>query len=187
MRGVVRIRVKNGGDQRMVIWLNGPYGVGKSALAEKLHERNTHSFIFDAEEVGNAVRDNMPKELFNGYIFEDYPLWFKMCVELLTDIVSRYDGDIYVPMTLVYADSFEKIERLLKERGICVRHILLESSHQIIHDRILARGETKDCWCMRHIDLCLNQQRDFENVIRIESYGKSVSELAVEVENAIFK
>ena len=70
---------------------------------------------------------------------------------------------IYVPMTLVYADS----------------------SHQIIHDRILARGETEDCWCMRHIDLCLKQQRDFENVIRIDSYGKSVSELAEEMEDAI--
>ena len=58
----------------MIIWINGPYGVGKSSLAENLHERNPHSFIFDAEAVGNAVRDNLPKELFNGYIFESYPL-----------------------------------------------------------------------------------------------------------------
>lgn len=169
----------------MIIWINGPYGVGKSSLAEKLHECNPHSFIFDAEAVGNAVRDNMPKELFNGYIFEGYPLWFSMCVELLADIASRYDGDIYVPMTLVFADSFEKIERPLKQRKVCIKHILLESSKQIIHDRILARGEEEDCWCMRHIDLCLEQQRNFENVIRIASYGKPVSELAVDVENAI--
>ena len=169
----------------MIIWINGSYGVGKSSLAEKLHERNTHSFIFDAEEVGNAVRDNLPRELFNGYIFENYPLWFNMCAELLAEIASRYEGDIYVPMTLVFAGSFEKIAHPLKEREVCVKHILLESSRQIIHDRILARGEAEDCWCIRHIDLCLKQQKDFENVIRIESYGKSVSELAAEVENAI--
>ena len=169
----------------MIIWINGPYGVGKSSLAEKLHEYNPHSFIFDAEAVGNAVRDNRPKELFNGYIFEGYPLWFSICAQLLADIASGYDGDIYVPMTLVFADSFEKIERPLKERNVCVKHILLESSSQIIHDRILARGEEEDCWCMRHINLCLKQQRNFKNVIRIESYGKSVSELAADVENAI--
>ena len=169
----------------MIIWIDGSYGVGKSSLAEKLHECNPHSFIFDAEAIGSAVRDNMPKELFNGYIFEGYSLWFSMCAELLADIASRFDGDIYVPMTLVFADSFEKIERPLKARKICIKHILLESSKQIIHDRILARGEEEDCWCMRHIDLCLEQQRDFENVIRIASYGKSVSELAVDVEKAI--
>lgn len=165
----------------MIIWINGPYGVGKSSLAEKLHECNQHSFIFDAEAVGNAVRDNLPKELFNGYIFEGYPLWLDVCAGLLVDIADRYDGDVYVPMTLVFADSFEKIMRPLKERDVCVKHILLESSSQIIHDRILNRGEPEDCWCMRHIDLCLKQQSDFENVIRIASYGKSVSELAMEV------
>ena len=52
-----------------VVWINGPYGVGKSALADKLHELNPNSFIFDAEEVGNAVRENMPKELFAGVYF----------------------------------------------------------------------------------------------------------------------
>lgn len=169
----------------MIIWINGPYGVGKSSLAENLHERNPHSFIFDAETVGNAIRDNLPKELFNGYTFERYPLWFTTCAELLADIAHRYDGDIYVPMTLVFSDSFEKIERPLKERNIRISHILLESSRQIVHDRILARGEDEDCWCMRHIDLCLKQQNDFGNVIRIASHGKSVSELAMDVEKAI--
>ena len=169
----------------MIIWINGPYGVGKSSLAEKLHNMEPESFIFGAELVGNAVRDNMPKELFNGYIFEGYPLWFTLCSALLADITQRYAGDIYVPMTLVYPDSFEKIRRPLEERGISVRHILLESSYDLIHDRILARGEAEGCWCMRHIHLCLQNQKDFKNVTRIRSFGKSVSELAVEVKEAI--
>lgn len=167
--------------RRMVIWINGPYGVGKSTLAEKLHECNPHSFVFDAEAVGNVVRDNRPKELFHGYIFEGYPLWFELCAALLADIAGGYDGDIYVPMTLVYAGSFKKIERPLKDKNICIKHILLESSRQIIHDRILSRGEGEDCWCMKHIGLCLEQQKNFDHVVRIASYGKSVSELAVEV------
>ena len=70
----------------MIVWIDGPYGVGKSTLAEKLQELEPHSFLFDAEEVGNAVRENTPRELFCGYIFENYPLWFDFCVELLKDI-----------------------------------------------------------------------------------------------------
>lgn len=162
----------------MIVWINGPYGIGKSALAEKLLEDDSHGFLFDAEEVGNAVRDNMPTELFNGYLFENYPLWFEMCTALLKDISERYDGLIYVPMTLALPDSFEKIARPLRQGGISVRHILLESSFEIIHDRILARGEEEGCWCMRHIDFCLERQRNFENVIRIRSLGANVGELA---------
>lgn len=168
----------------MILWINGPYGVGKSSLAEKLRDMNPYSFIFDAEQVGTSVRDNMPKELFNGYIFEGYPLWFTLCAALLADITERYAGEIYVPMTLVYPDSFEKIRGPLEKKGILVRHILLESSYDLIHDRILARGETEDCWCMRHINLCIQNQKDFKDAIRIKSFGKSVSELAAEVKEA---
>ncbi len=169
----------------MIIWINGPYGVGKSALAKELLEHGPKGFLFDAEEVGNAVRDNMPKELFNGYLFENYPLWFDMCTTLLKDISNRYDGLIYVPMTLTLPDSFEKFAQPLKENGIVVKHILLESTFEIVHDRILARGEEEDCWCMQHIDFCLEQQRTFENAVRIQSVGETVSALAVSVRKAL--
>ena len=169
----------------MIIWINGPYGVGKSTLARKLHECNPNSFIFDAEAVGNAVRDNLPKHRFNGYIFEGYPMWFTMCATLLNDIAGDYSGDIYVPMTLVFPDSFAKIAEPLTALGHTVRHILLTSTYDIIHDRIIARGEDEDCWCMQNINLCLEHQASFEDVIRIESSGAGVNELAALVQSAM--
>lgn len=169
----------------MIIWINGPYGVGKSTLARKLHENNPNSFIFDAEAVGNAVRDNLPEHRFNGYIFEGYPMWFTMCAALLNDIASDFSGDIYVPMTLVWKDSFAKIAEPLAAQGHAVKHILLTSSYDVIHDRILARGEDETCWCMQNIRLCLEQQASFEDVIRIESCGATVQELAATIQAVI--
>ncbi len=165
----------------MVVWLNGPYGVGKSTLAEKLRERVPDSFVFDAEEVGNAVRENMPPERFNGYIFEGYPLWFRFCAELLRDILDGRETTVFVPMTLVYKDSFEKIAQPLAAHGIEARHILLTSTRDVVRGRILARGEDADCWCAQNIDLCLENQAEFENVLRVESVGRTVDELADEV------
>lgn len=162
----------------MIIWINGAYGVGKSTVAKALHKMNSNSFIFDAEAVGNAVRDNLPQKLFNGYIFENYDLWFEMIVKLLISIKQSYQGDIYVPMTLVYQDSFQKIEEPLKKQGIQIKHMLLEANYETIHDRILSRGEEEGCWCMNHIDLCLNQQRDFSDVMRIPTDTNTPQEIA---------
>lgn len=37
----------------MIVWIDGAYGVGKSRLAEKLHELLPNSFIFDAHWLHN--------------------------------------------------------------------------------------------------------------------------------------
>lgn len=162
----------------MILWIDGPYGVGKSTLANALHEREPDSFIFDAEAVGNAVRDNLPPEMFNGWIFEGYPLWFHMCAALLTEIAGNFSGTVYVPMTLTEQDSFEKITRPLRERGVRVEHILLEADDDTVRQRILARGEEEGCWCMENIGLCQARQRDFTDVIRINAAGQTAELLA---------
>lgn len=46
----------------MILWISGPYGVGKSTLAEVLAGQLPGAMIFDAEAVGNAVRGNYPGE-----------------------------------------------------------------------------------------------------------------------------
>ena len=169
----------------MIIWIDGAYGVGKSTLAEKLHGLLPNSSIFDAENVGNAVRDNMPQSVYYSETFEGYPLWFHVCNELLTEVTDRFDGVVLVPMTLMQRDSFPKFADPLREKGIEIVHVLLESSGEIIHDRILERGENEDCWCMRHIDDCLSAQQHYEDVIRVQSFGQTAEELAKEVVQAL--
>lgn len=46
----------------MIVWISGAYGVGKSTLAAALAGKFEDAMIFDAEEVGNAVRGNYPGE-----------------------------------------------------------------------------------------------------------------------------
>ena len=135
----------------MIIWISGPYGVGKSTLAEAMAAKMENALIFDAEEVGNAVRENYPDCPY-GYIFEDYPLWGEFCYLLLKDVHEKFHKDILVPMTLLRAESYSIIEKLLQD-GIDTRLVVLEASYQTVHDRILARGEEEGCWCMENIEL----------------------------------
>ena len=135
----------------MILWISGPYGVGKSTLAEVLAGQLPGAMIFDAEAVGNAVRGNYPGEPM-GVIFEDYPLWRVFCRQLLEDLYGRWKT-VLVPMTLVRTQSYRDILLPMKEKGLDARLVILEAEAATLHDRILARGEEEDCWCMESIPL----------------------------------
>lgn len=158
----------------MIIWISGPYGVGKSTLAEAMAAKMKNAMIFDAEEVGNAVRENYPDCPY-GYIFEDYPLWGVFCHLLLKDIHQKFNKDILVPMTLVRKESYQIIEKLNKD-GIDTKLVVLEASWQTVHDRILARGEEEGCWCMENIEMARSASARLPG-LHLQTDGKTVDEL----------
>ncbi len=162
----------------MILFISGPYGVGKSAAADVLKER-MNALVFDAEAVGNAVRDNYP-DWPNGAVFEDYPLWADFCAALLRDLHIRYDRDILVPMTLMRPSSRVNLIERLHAEGIQTRLIVLTASYQAIHDRILHRGEEEDCWCMRHIEEAGTATLQLGG-IPVDTEGRTVEAVAEEI------
>lgn len=162
----------------MILWISGAYGVGKSTLAEAMAAQMENALIFDAEEVGNAVRGNYPDCPY-GYIFEDYPLWAEFCYLLLKDIHDRFHRDILVPMTLLRAKSYGILQRL-RDAHIKTELIILEADRETIHDRILKRGEEEGCWCMENMDMAMAGAGALPG-IRISTTGRSIEELTREV------
>lgn len=162
----------------MIIWISGAYGVGKSTLAEAMDAKMENALIFDAEEVGNAVRGNYPDCPY-GYIFEDYPLWGEFCYMLLKDVHEKFHKDILVPMTLLRRDSYGIIDKLNRD-GIDTHLIVLEADYQTVHDRILSRGEEEGCWCMENIELAREGSAALPG-IHIQTDDKTVDELCDEV------
>ncbi len=158
----------------MIIWISGAYGVGKSALAKALYAKMENAFIFDAEEVGNAVRGSYPDCPY-GYIFEDYPLWGEFCCALLKDVHDSFHKDILVPMTLLRPNSYGIIEKL-NQSGTDTRLVVLEASYKTVHDRILSRGEVEGCWCMENIELARQGTAALPG-IHIETDGKTIAEI----------
>lgn len=160
----------------MIIWISGAYGVGKSTLAEALARKMDNAMVFDAEEVGNAVRGNYPGEPY-GVIYEDYPLWCDFNFMLLRDLHRNFHHNILVPMTLLRLSSYAKIIRPLLDEGIDTRLIILEASHSCIHRRILARGEKDSCWCIEQIDAASQAAGAIPSGFHILTDQKSVDEL----------
>ncbi len=66
----------------MIIWINGPFGAGKTTLAKRLRDRRSKSLIFDPEEIGFVVKETVPMPASGDY--QDLPLW--------RDLRSRRSG-----------------------------------------------------------------------------------------------
>lgn len=146
-------------------------------IAEKLLKAH----IFDAEEVGNAIRDNFPEESKYSIIFEGYSLWRETNYKLLKEIYEKYDGDIIVPMTLTLSVSYEEIIKRLIDSDIRVKYVILDANHMTIHDRIIARGEKEGCWCMQNIDACLEALKNDQQAVHIDTCAKSPEQIAEEI------
>lgn len=164
----------------MVIWLSGAYGVGKSAVARAVCDRLPNTLVFDAEEVGNAVRNSYPDCPY-GYIFEDYPLWTDFCRQLIQDVHDRFRKNILVDMTLVRENSRIQILDRLKADGLDVRFFVLTASRQTIHDRILARGEDEECWCMENLDMAMERSAAIPGSILVNTDDVPVDAVANQV------
>ena len=164
----------------MVIWLSGAYGVGKSTVAKVLAKKLENAMIFDAEEVGNAVRGNYPNAPY-GYIFEDYPLWADFCRRLIRDVHDTFGKNIIVDMTLVRKSSKETIIDGLKKDGIDVYFFVLTASRQTIHDRILVRGEGEDCWCMENLDMAMEKSAALDGAVYIDTQGVDPDAIAEQI------
>lgn len=49
----------------MIIWLNGPFGVGKTTLANILHKRIENSYLYDPELLGDFLQHQLPQTVCN--------------------------------------------------------------------------------------------------------------------------
>ncbi|MGH3254739.1 MAG: hypothetical protein ACRDOU_04905 [Streptosporangiaceae bacterium] len=57
----------------MLIWINGPLGVGKTATAFELNRRLSGSVVCDPAHVGFGMRRMLPPSLRGN--FQDIPAW----------------------------------------------------------------------------------------------------------------
>jgi hypothetical protein len=85
--------------QAVIIWINGPFGGGKTTLAEELHRRLPDALPFDPEYVGYIlVKWAPPPESAD---FKDIPLWRKLVAEFAIGLTGNYRRTLIVPMTLL--------------------------------------------------------------------------------------
>ncbi len=139
----------------MIIWINGAFGSGKTNVAYELNRRIKNSYVYDPEEIGYFIRDNIPKELkLND--FQDYPIWRDFNYQMLEYMSSHYDGIIIVPMTITSEIYYNEIVERLRQSCIDIKHFTLMANEETLIKRLRKRGDSKNSWAAKQINRCIN-------------------------------
>ena len=165
----------------MIVWINGAFGAGKTSVAECLCKKIAPAHLYDPEQVGYFLWDNVPPEMSRRGNFQHIPLWRQFNYQILKYISDSYQGLIVVPMTVYLRPYYDEIVGGLEQAGVEICHLILSASRQTILDRLAQRGEGADSWAAQHIGHCL---RAFEQEIpgeKVDTEGKAIEEIADEI------
>ncbi|MFF7885346.1 AAA family ATPase [Streptomyces sp. NPDC007896] len=158
----------------MLLWINGPFGGGKTQTAHEIQRRLPGSVVCDPEHAGFGLRRMLPPELRGD--FQDLASWRQGVVEVLDLALGKHDGVVIAPMTVTNARYFEETVGRLTELGHDVRHFALLAERETVLKRLRERGfghllqyvAGKDAplrhesWAVRQLDDCLERLREPE-------------------------
>lgn len=155
----------------MLVWINGPFGGGKTMTAYELARRVAGSVVCDPENVGFGLTRTLPRALRPD--FQDLRAWREGVFEVLDLAASRHPGPVIVPMTVVEPRYFGETVGRLREHGHDVRHFTLLASRETVVNRLRTRGLghlvravagrdaplRRESFAMKKLDLCLERLR----------------------------
>lgn len=121
----------------MLIWINGPFGGGKTTTAHLLHQHLTGSVITDPEEVGFLLRKSLGDHPSRRKDFQDYPMWRSLVAQVCSELDHHtHGGPVIAPMTLLRREYADEIFDALNKDGVKVRHLLLHADSDTLRARI---------------------------------------------------
>ncbi|MCX4916138.1 MULTISPECIES: AAA family ATPase [unclassified Streptomyces] len=158
----------------MLLWINGPFGGGKTQTAHEIRRRLPGSVLCDPEHPGFGLRRMLPPELRGD--FQDLASWRQGVVEVLDLTLGRHDGVVIAPMTVTDPRYFAETVGRLRELGHDVRHFTLLAERETVLGRLRERGFgrllryvagkdaplRRESWAVEQLDHCLERLREPE-------------------------
>jgi hypothetical protein len=164
----------------MLLWINGPSGVGKTATAFELNRRLPGSVVCDPEHVGYGMRRMLPPSLRRRW--QDIPAWRHAVRELLRMTLAEHSGPVITPATLVNSGHFREIIGGLRNDGVELHHFALLAEPATVvrrlHARSLGREPRTQPWEVEVLDEWLAQLRRPEFAQHVHTDGKTVAQVA---------
>lgn len=163
----------------MLLWINGPFGVGKTQVSFELHRRLRRSFVSDPEHLGFGLHRMLPPQVHGD--FQDIALWRTGVRDVLDILLNSFDGTIIVPMTVTSREYHAEILGQLSALGHQVHHFSLMASPEVLRRRLRSRGGGQRSFSARKLQHCVDVLRQPEFEQHVDTDGRSVPAVADDI------
>jgi len=119
----------------VIVWLNGPFGVGKTTVAAELVRRRPAARAYDPEKLGWMLKRTVG--VLRPGDYQNLRLWRQGTITG-ADLRARRVDSLFVPMSVLCLGHAEELIGGLRRRGHEVRHVLLDASPDVLVERIEA-------------------------------------------------
>ncbi|CAN5630981.1 AAA family ATPase [soil metagenome] len=138
----------------MIIWINGPFGVGKTTTADRMVRRRPTLRIFDPERVGDLLMGSLRGVEADIVDFQDLAAWGEL-VPLVARRVSEISGqDLVAVQTVLSKAGWDRLRSGLDAQGLGVFQVLLDADDAILRARVEADAIEPNArqWRLDHLD-----------------------------------
>ncbi len=139
----------------MILFINGPFGVGKTSVARLLVQKIPHSMLYDPEVIG-AVLHRALGPFAKVEDFQNHALWRPLLVGgahagngVGADAGDTHDG--------VGRDLYDPIIAGLRSVDAALSCFRLTASREVLIDRLVSDTEDREAYAWRttHVEVCL--------------------------------
>lgn len=136
----------------MIVWLNGPFGVGKTTTSRLLQERAGWP-VFDPEHVGYLVGGHFRD--IDHDDFQDLPPWRALVPKVADELLRHRGTDLLLAVqTVVREDYWSELAGGFAALGHTMFHVVLDCDATVLRDRIRADEVERDAlrWRLDHVE-----------------------------------
>lgn len=125
-----------------LLWINGPFGAGKTTAARRLQNSHDRVVVFDPEVIGSALRTAL-QPVVPVRDFQEWPAWREAVAAALNALARELPATphlIVVPQTIVVQEYWAQIRAAL-DPGLGVHAAVLRVSKDRHRARVVADPE----------------------------------------------
>jgi hypothetical protein len=145
----------------VIVFINGPFGVGKTTVAKLLVRKTPNSVIYDPEMIGYVLKRALgPFKKVDDY--QDYALWPTLVVGGARLLRKASLRTLVIPMTVWRRDYFDPIISGLRRVDPDLLCFKLTVPRNVLMDRISSDTEDRGAYAWRasHAEICVEALRD---------------------------
>lgn len=119
-----------------ILWLNGTFGVGKTATAGRLTALAPELRLFDPEHVGYLLAANLKDLKFDD--FQELAPWRTLVPVVANELVNFTGQRLVAVQTVLVEDYWRELRSGLDDFGLSVFHVVLDCDRPTLEARIRA-------------------------------------------------